>query len=110
MSKCPVCGKGSLKKAQVEESMFGVSLGKFSGEVCDCCGESFLDDMAMRKIEARAKELGIWGLSKSLKVVKSGNSLSLRIPAKLAQFLELSEGKEVVLYPDGKKKIVVEVA
>ena len=110
MSKCPVCGKGSLKSAQVEESMFGVPLGKFSGEVCDCCGESFLDEAAMRRIEALAKELGIWGLSKSLKVVKTGNSLSVRIPAKIAQFLELSEGKEVVLYPDGKKRMVVEVA
>ncbi|MFH0816623.1 MAG: AbrB/MazE/SpoVT family DNA-binding domain-containing protein [Methanobacteriota archaeon] len=109
MSKCPVCGKGSLKKAQVEESMFGVPLGRYQGEVCDCCGESFLDETAMRKIEARAKELGIWGLSKNLKLIKTGNSLSVRIPAKIARFLELSEGKDVVLYPDGKKRIVVEV-
>jgi hypothetical protein len=110
MTKCPVCDKGTLKKGQIEEAMFGVSLGKFTAEVCDNCCESFLNESAMKKVEERAKELGIWGLSKSIKVVKSGNSLSVRIPAKIAQFLELAEGKDVILYPDGKKKIVVEVA
>ena len=109
MTKCPVCEKGNLKKGQVEEVMFGIPLGEFDGEICDRCGESFLNESAMKEIEARAKEAGVWGLSKSIKVVKSGNSLSVRIPSKLAQFLELTEGKDVILYPDGKKKIVVEV-
>jgi len=110
MTKCPVCEKGNLKKGQIDEVMFGVSLGKFGGEVCDNCGESFLNENAMKKVEDRAKELGVWGLSKSIKVVKSGNSLSVRIPAKIAQFLELTEGNDVILYPDGKKRLVVEVA
>ena len=110
MTKCPVCEKGNLKKGQIEEVMFGVSLGKFSGEICDRCGETFLSESAMKKIEERAKEAGIWGLSKRIKVVKSGNSLSVRIPAKIAQFLDLTEGKDVVLYPNGKNKMVVEVA
>ncbi|UCF08518.1 MAG: AbrB/MazE/SpoVT family DNA-binding domain-containing protein [Thermoplasmata archaeon] len=109
MTKCPMCEKGVLKKKKIEEKMFGISLGKFTAEVCDKCGESFLDENAMRKIEEKAKELGIWGLAKDIKIVKSGNSLSVRIPAKIARFLELYEGKDVLLYPEGKKKIIVEV-
>ena len=110
MKKCPICDKGNLKKAKVEEEMFGVSLGKYDAEVCDSCGESFLDEAAMEKMEAKAKVLGVWGLGKRIKVVKSGNSLSVRIPAQIAEYLDLEEGKSVFLYPDGKNKIVVEVA
>ena len=109
MTKCPICDKGTLKKAKIEEEMFGISLGKYDADVCDCCDESFLDESAMQKIEAKAKELGIWGLAKKIKVVKSGNSLSVRIPAKVARFLDLHEGKNVLLYPEGEKKIIVEV-
>lgn len=110
MTKCPVCGKGNLRKGSVDESMFGVFLGKFDAEVCGECGESFVDEKAMKKIETEAKEKGVWGLLRSQKVVKSGNSLSVRIPVDLARFIDLTEGESVVLYPDGKKKIIVEIA
>ena len=109
MTKCPMCDKGTLKKGKVEEEMFGISLGKYDAEICDKCGESFFDQDAVQKMEAKAKELGIWGLAKNMKVVKSGNSLSVRIPAKIARFLNLKEGENVLLYPDGENKIVVEV-
>lgn len=109
MKKCPVCEKGSLKKGEVEEEMFGVKLGRFPAEVCTSCGESFVDDAAVQKIEARAKELGIWGLAKKVKVVRSGNSLAVRIPAELAKFLSIAKDREVLLYPEGKRKLVFEV-
>jgi len=72
--KCPVCEKGTLKKGEVEEEMFG-----------------------------------IWGLAEKLKMVKSGNSLVLRIPAKIAKFLDIKAGNEILLYPEGKKKAVFEI-
>ena len=109
MTKCPICENGTLRKGKVEEEMFGVALGRYDAEICDKCGESFLDQDAMHEIEAKAKELGLWGLAKNMKVIKSGNSLSVRIPAKIANFLNLEEGENVLLYPEGKKKIVVEV-
>ena len=109
MVKCPICEKGTLKKGKIEEEMFGISLGKYDGEICDKCGESFLDESAVKKIEAKAKDVGIWGLAKNIKVIKSGNSLSVRIPAKIARFLNIKEGEDVILYPEGKNKIVVEV-
>lgn len=106
--KCPICEKGELKKRLIDEKMFGISLGRFPADVCDC-GESFVSEETMEKIEAKAKELGIWGLAEKLKVSKSGNSLVVRIPAKLAKFLELNSGKEILLYPEGKKKLVFEI-
>ena len=109
MSKCPMCDNGTLKKGKFEEVMFGTSLGKYDAEICNSCGEVFFSTEAMEQIEAKAKELGIWGLAKNLKVVKSGNSLSVRIPAKVAKFLNIKEGENVVLYPDGKDKFVVEI-
>ncbi|MDI6654646.1 MAG: YgiT-type zinc finger protein [Candidatus Hydrothermarchaeota archaeon] len=107
--KCPICEKGNLRNGVVEEKMFGVALGKFPAEICDKCGESFLDEEAMKKIEHKAKELGIWGLAEKLKVVKSGNSLVVRIPAKIARFLELHADDEILFYPEGKKKAVFEI-
>jgi YgiT-type zinc finger domain-containing protein len=110
MKKCPICEKGKLHEGQIEEEMFGLFLGKFKAEICDQCNESFITEDAMKQIERKAKQMGIWGLAEKLKVVKSGNSLSIRIPAKIAHFLKLNEGKEVVVYPDGKKKMVFELA
>ena len=110
MNKCPICEKGVLKKAKVEEEMFGVSLGQYDADVCGKCGESFMGEAEMERMEAKAKELSVWGLGKKIKVVKSGNSLSVRIPAQIADYLDLVEGKNVFLYPDGKNRIVVEVA
>ncbi len=107
--KCPICEKGELKRELIDEKMFGISLGRFPADVCETCGDSFVNEETMEKIEAKAKELGIWGLAEKLNVVKSGNSLVVRIPAKLAKFLELNAGKEILLYPEGKKKLVFEI-
>ena len=82
MAKCPVCGTGTLRKGKVEETMFGIVIGKFPGEICSNCNETFLDEETMKKVEKKAKEIGIWGISKKIKIVRSGNSLSIRIPAK----------------------------
>ena len=104
-----MCNKGVLKKGKFHEEMFGVSLGEYDAEICDKCGEAFFTMAVMGEMEAKAKELGVWGLAKNLKVVKSGNSLSVRIPAKVAKYLNIKEGENVVLYPQGKNKFVVEI-
>ena len=36
--------------------------------------------------------------------------LLVRIPAKIARFLKLNEGSEIVMYPEGKSKVVFEIA
>jgi YgiT-type zinc finger domain-containing protein len=110
MARCPVCGKGELHRGRIREQMFGVDLGEYPAEICDSCGESFVDLEAMRKIEARARKLGLWGLAKKVSIAKSGNSLVVRIPADLARFLKLKGGEDAVVRPEGRERIVVELA
>jgi len=109
MVECPVCGKGKLRRGKVREEMFGIDLGEYPAEICASCGESFVDQDAMKKIEARAKEMGLWGLAKKVSIAKSGNSLVVRIPAKLARFLRLKGGEDALVRPEGREKIVVEL-
>ena len=109
MALCPACGKGKLRSGKIREQMFGVDLGEYPAEICDSCGESFVDQKTMRKIEARAKELGLWGLAKKVSIAKSGNSLVVRIPAGLARFLRLKGGEDALVRPEGREKIVVEL-
>jgi len=77
-------------------------------EVCRACGEIFWLEDDVAQMEKRAKELGIWGLEHKTKVSVAGNSLIIRIPRKLAQFLGLDKGSEVVVHPYGKDKLMVE--
>jgi len=109
MKKCPICEKGNLKEGKVEEEMFGISLGKYRAEICTECGESFVDEATMRAIEQKARQLCIWGLAKKIKIVRSGNSLAIRIPADIARFLKLEEGKEMFLHPEGTTKLAIEI-
>lgn len=108
MKKCPMCGKGSLIQKKVDETMFGVNLGRFIEGVCNRCGESFTDENTTQAIIDLAKQKGIWGLGKKVKVVKSGNSLVIRIPVEIADFMGLEKGQELFIRPEGKSKITVE--
>lgn len=105
--KCPVCEKGTLKSGKIKETMFGVYLGEFPAEICNKCNESFTDEKTTRAIEEVAKKKGIWGLGKKTKITKTGNSLAVRIPKEIADFLKLKEGKEAYIHPD-KDRLVIE--
>ena len=104
--KCPICDEGTLKKKEIEEKMFGISLGNFPAEVCTKCGESFTSSETTHKIEEIAKKKGIWGLGMKTKITKTGNSLAIRIPQKLVKFLNLKEGEEVYIHPDVQKLVI----
>lgn len=110
VSRCPVCGKGTLRPGTVHEEMFGVDLGKYPGEVCDRCGESFLSSESMHKVEQKAKELGLWGLASKVKIARSGNSLVVRIPSSLARYLKMKSGQEVLVSPEKANRLVLELA
>src|SRR5207244_13121799 len=99
MATWVVCGKGRLRRGRIREQMFGVDLGEYPAEICDSCGESFVDSEAMKKIETRAKAIGLWGLAKKVSIGKSGNSLVVRIPADLARFLQLKGGEDALVPP-----------
>jgi len=106
MQKCPICGKGNLKRKKIKEEMFGVYLGEFPADVCDSCGESFTDVETTKKIEEVAKKKGIWGMGTKTKITKTGNSLAVRIPKKLASFLKLKEGEEAFIHPDAGRLMI----
>ena len=105
--RCPVCGKGSLKKGKIRETMFGVYLGEFPAEVCTNCSESFTDENTTKSIEAIARKKGIWGLGRKTKITKSGNSLAVRIPKEIVRFLKLKEGNDAYLHPE-KDRLIIE--
>jgi len=106
MVKCPICGKGTLMKAKIKESMFGIDLGEFFAEVCSCCGESFTDEETTKRIEEAAKKKGVWGLGVSGKIIRSGNSLAVRIPKKIADYLKLREGEKAFIHPENRKLVI----
>lgn len=104
--KCPICEKGTLEKGKIKEHMFGVFLGEFPAEICSNCNESFTDAETTRKIEEAAKSKGVWGMGKKTKVTKTGNSLAVRIPKRIVDFLKLKEGKEAYIHPEGNKLVI----
>lgn len=104
--KCPVCDKGVLRKAKTKEYLFGVFLGEFPAEICDKCKESIVDSKTMQRIEDAAKKKGIWGLGAKTKFTKTGNSIAVRIPKKIADYLKIKSGKEAYIHPEDNKLIV----
>ena len=107
MVKCPIC---DVKMKKVKESYyFGeVKLGLFEAEKCSKCREVFFTEEASDKIDEVAKKLGLWGLGQEGTLGYSGNSIIVRVPKKIAEFLKFKEGKKVYIHPEGKKKLVVE--
>ena len=104
---CVTCDKGKLKPGKIREESLGIYLGDFPGLICTKCGETYLDQDQMEKVEKIAKAKGIWGLGKKTSISKSGNSLAARIPKNIAQFLNWKEGREVWIHPE-KDKLVIE--
>ncbi len=105
--KCPTCEIGDLRKRKIKEYMFGVYLGEFPAQVCSKCNESFTDSSVMREIEEIAKKKGIWGLGAMTKITKTGNSLAVRVPKKIVDYLKLKEGEEAYIHPD-KDRLIIE--
>ena len=103
---CPICNQGELKKAKIREEQFGVFLGEYEGLQCMACNESFFDDVTTKKVIEKAKKMGMFGIDAKTKIARSGNSLAVRIPKRIVDFLKLKEGKEVKIHPAGNKLII----
>lgn len=106
--KCEACGGKAIRK-KVPYEQFGVNLGLFEAEVCTKCGETIFSLKEAKRIEEKAKQKGIWGLTARTKIGVSGNSLDVRIDKRIAEFLKLKKGKTVTLHPEGKDKLVIYV-
>ena len=106
--KCIICDGEAIRK-NIEHKEFGVSLGNFSANVCKKCGEVYFDEPTAEKIQKKSKEMGLFGLAKKAKVAVIGNSIAIRIPKEIAEFLNLKKGKEVMIIPEGKNELIINV-
>jgi hypothetical protein len=105
---CEECN-GKIEKRLVDYVLLGKNLGKFEAEVCNKCGEEVFDEEASDKIEKKAKELGLWGLQSKAKVNQVGNSLAVTVTKPISKFLDLKKGKDVLIYPEDKHRLIVEI-
>ena len=103
-----MCGSNTVNK-NVDYKEFGVFLGNFKAGVCQKCGETFFDEKTAEKIQTKSKELGLFGLAKKAKVAEIGNSIAIRIPKEIAEFLKLKKGKEVIIFPENKNELRIDV-
>lgn len=106
--KCAMCRKGNLEEKTVEYSEFGKDLGRFKAKVCSACGEQFFDKGSAKRIQSASREAGLFGLSKRTKVAQVGNSLAIRIPKEIAEFLNLKKEEEVKLVPKSPHELSIE--
>jgi len=52
---------------------------------------------------------GLFGLNKTSKISYSGNSLVVRLPEALVKYLDIHKEDEILIHPEGKNKIMVEL-
>lgn len=109
MTECFICEKAELERRRVPYSYHDWYFGDYEADVCPACGEAFFTEAASDAMDARARELGVWGLERDGTVGRSGNSLMVRIPRALADFLRLQAGARVHLTPEGPRKFSVEM-
>ena len=105
---CQICD-GKLMKRNVLYRVYDTKLGTFPADVCERCGEQWFDEKTAKKIEAIEKKKGLFGLSKESKVSYSGNSLVIRIPKKIAEFMNIKKETPVTFHPLGKNKLEIEL-
>ncbi len=106
--KCYECGEGELENKKIDYLLYGVKLGKFDAEVCTRCGGVFFTENTSEKMTKIAKEKGLWGLATKTKVGQSGTTLDIRLPKSIINFMDLKKGQEVRIYPEDKRRIVID--
>ncbi len=106
--KCEECG-GKIEKKIVDYLFLGESLGKFPAEVCMKCSEQVFDESVTKKIAEIAKRKGLFGLNERAKINQIGGSVGITINKKIADFLQLKKGEEVLLYPENRKRLIIQI-
>jgi len=118
MNECPICG-GEIREVKTEFSLFDGKIKKnpvISFE-CTKCEEVFIDEEESKRIDKWANEPAIRNMIDDLrehefklrrKIGYAGRTLIIRIPKDIEKIIPLSEGEEVEIYPEGKKRIIIE--
>ena len=97
-----------MKKENVPYSFAGVQLGRFAAEVCQQCDETFFTEDGWKQVEHTARRKGLWGIGRHVKIGRSGHSLIVRIPSRLAATAHLKRGAMVFVQPAGEGKLLIE--
>lgn len=106
--KCVLCGHRT-KRQRVEVVDLGHAVGAFRADVCAQCGERYYSEETMRAIQAKERELGLFGLETTTEIAQYGNSLAIRIKKAVAEFLNLRKGQKVLVHPVDSKRIQIEI-
>jgi hypothetical protein len=88
-----------MKTMMRKSELYRFDLGGSTAKVCASCGEVFWKESDVRRMEERAKKLGIWGLEHRTKVAVAGNSLMVRIPKKHCEVHRPKEGRDSLSPP-----------
>lgn len=107
-TKCEECG-GRIVKKNVDYEFYGIKIGKFPAEVCSKCEEICFEEDVSRQITMKTKEMGLWGLEVRTKIGLAGSTLDIRLTKKIINFMKLKKGEEVIIYPEDKHKLIVEI-
>jgi hypothetical protein len=107
-NKCILCN-GNLKKEIVDYKIYGESIGKFPALVCKSCKEQWFNEETALEIEQAEKKANLFGLSRESKISYGGNSLIIRIPNDIAKFMNLKKESQVMIHPENKNKIIIDI-
>ncbi len=105
---CWECGKKMLKKS-VPYVLYGVKIGVFPALVCLKCEEQIFSEETSKSITRVVKERGLWGLEAKTRIGQAGNTLDIRLPKRIIDFINVKKGAEVTITPETQNKIVITV-
>lgn len=109
LNRCPECN-GKLVRKKIDYLLLGENLGKYNALVCKNCNEQLFDEETLQKIEVIAKEKGLWGLETKTSLSQLGNSLAIRLNKKLVKFLKAHKGDDILVSPENKNRLIVELS
>ena len=98
-----------MKRKVVEYVRYGEKIGKFPAWVCNKCSTEYYDEDVIAKMEELVKAKGLWGLENKTKIAEAGNGYAIRLTKRLTEFIKGEKGKEVLIYPESKKRLIVEI-
>ncbi len=98
-----------MKETLDEIEFFGIDFGIKKIEMCTKCGDTYISDEIYEEVEKKAKDLGLFGLERKVKVTKSGNSLVLRLPPDIVKFAGLKYKDILSILPIEKGRFEIKV-
>ena len=100
---------GNLRKTKVEVEFFGIDFGLRDAEVCIECDSEYLDNETLKEVEMEIKKRNIFAMERKVQVDESGDSLVIKIPPEIAEFLDIHYKSPVQLFPVDRNRLEVKV-